>query len=147
MKIKKNYVWYVAQTLSEPLKMRKDTYVECWDSFALYGDKIEREKAEEIINNWMDEHHRYLCRINYLYELEDTPLYGEIAEAPKKTRLYDVNGFWYGPDGKLAGALYGYISAKNKKVAREMMIELGVDPKGIGFISREDPHICIKVSK
>ena len=144
MKIKKNYVWYVAQTLSEPLKMRKDTYVECWDYFALYGKKIERQEAEEIIKSWMDKHHRFLTRINYLFELDKTPLYGEIAEVPKKTNLYEVNGFWDKPNGGL-GALYGYISAKNKKIVREMMIQLGVDPKGIGFISREGPYICIKI--
>lgn len=92
----------------------------------------------------MLEHHRFLCYINYLYETEDTPLYGEIAEAPKKTKLYDVNGFWTEPDGTI-GALYGYISAKNKKIAREMMIQLGVNPKAIAFIANEGPYICIKI--
>lgn len=127
------------------------TCVYHYDYFVIYGGVPDEEEAKSMVIEWMKEHHkrREIDRFINVYHAPDDydcPLYGEIFEYPKLTKLYEVHGLG-GGDKSTGLNLYGYMSAKNKKQARQMMIELGCDAKLICYIANVGNCICLKYRK
>ena len=148
-KINKVKIDYIINAISDTAVGER--YIEHYDQFILYGGFKDEQEAKSTIIDWLKQNHkrREFNLFTFVYAPPKNlacPLYGEIYGYPKHTKVYEVHGF--GERVKSKGfILYGYMSAKNKKQARQMMIELGCDAKLICYIANVGNCICLKYRK